>query len=189
MSGFSFKKFGNTNWKPGKYKARITDVKKKTSGTVTDEFDIGVVYTVVEGPMTGKVLHDTIYSKAFGFRLSPFMQAAGLDINREFKTADELIAYGIKEAKDRILFIDLENKEYNGKTYTNIKTWESIPTSISTAEEVMAEFDLKTDAAKELTDKLKESIKDEKGTPPSDEDDSPFPEVPTVDFNLDDFSV
>lgn len=142
--GFSFRTFtGNGVWNPGRYRMNISDIKRKTSGTEADEFDLMVIYRCTEGPMKGKTIPDTMYRKSFGFRLLPFLTALGLDTNREFSTVDALMDYGIKAAIGREVYVDLQNREYNGNKYNDIKTWAAVPTSVSTTADVLAEFNIK----------------------------------------------
>ena len=125
----------------GTYKVQITDIKFKTSGTGVTSNDMVVTYQVVDGPHVKKTIKDTIYEKAFSFRLKPFLQAVGVDTAREFNTTQELYAYGIKEAKGKILMIDVTVRKYNGSDYNDIKSFKPLPGSTTTTNEVLDAFD------------------------------------------------
>ena len=139
--GYSFNKVCSSVLPKGTYKVQITDIKFKTSSTGISSNDMVVHYTVAEGPCAKRTLNETISEKAFSFKLKPFLQAIGLDCNREFPTAKELYEWGIKEAKGRFLLVEVSIREYNGVEYNNITDYKAIPGSTTTTEEVLAEFE------------------------------------------------
>ena len=133
--GFSFNKVCSNVIPVGTYKAQIADIKFKTSGTATESYDMQVTYTIIEGPYAKKNVIDTIYEKAFSF-----LKACDVDVAKEFTTAKELYNYGIKEAKGKILMLELTTREYNGQLYNNVKGWAYIPGSSTTESEVLKAF-------------------------------------------------
>lgn len=139
---YSFNKVCSNIIPVGSYKAQITDIKFKTSGTGVEGYDMQVTYTISEGPYAKRVLIDTIYEKAFSFRLMPFLKACGIDTAREFATAKELYNYGVKEALNKFVLIEVNTREYNGNTYNNIKSISPIPGSTTTPEDVLNEFNV-----------------------------------------------
>lgn len=138
--GFSFNKVCSNVIPVGTYKAQIADIKFKTSGTVAESYDMQVTYTIIEGPYAKKNVIDTIYEKAFSFRLMPFLKACDVDVAKEFTTAKELYNYGIKEAKGKVVMLELTTREYNGQLYNNVKGWAHIPGSSTTESEVLKAF-------------------------------------------------
>ena len=137
---YSFRKLCSNLIPTGKYKAQITDVKFKTNSLGECSKDILVVYTIIEGEYAKKTVMDTIYEKAYDFRLMPFLTACKVDVNREFATAEEMFKFGLKEAKNKIVMIDISVKTYNGKDYNNITNIYPIAGSTVTAEDVAADF-------------------------------------------------
>lgn len=137
---FSFNKVCSNVVPVGTYKAQIADIKFKTSATAEESYDMQVTYTILEGPQAKRNVIDTIYEKSFSFRLMPFLKACGVDTAREFGTAKELYNYGIKEAKGKVLMIEVTTREYNGASYNNIKGWAKLPGSTTSEAEVMKAF-------------------------------------------------
>jgi hypothetical protein len=137
---YSFDKLCSNVIPTGKYKVQVTDIKFKMGATGEATKDILVTYTIVEGPQAKKVFSDTIYEKAFGFRLMPFLTACKVDTAREFSTAEELFKYGLKEAKGKILMLDITIKPYNGKDYNNVSDFSPLPDSTVTADDVLGEL-------------------------------------------------
>jgi hypothetical protein len=137
----------------GTYKAVVTDAKFRMSATGEASKDIVVTYTIAEGPMAKRTLMDTIYEKAFSFRLRPFLQACKVDMNREFASAEDLFQYGLKEAKGKTLTIEIGVRAYNGRDYNDVKSWSPLAGSTVSVEDVLKDFgdvsEPKADAVKE----------------------------------------
>lgn len=138
---FSFNKLCSNVLPKGTYKVIVDNINFKTSGTGALSNDMVVHYTVAEGPYAKRPLNETISEKAFSFKLKPFLKATGVDLNKEFATASELYNYGIKAAKGKILMVDVDIRNYNGTDYNQIKDYKPLPTSITSSEEVLAEFE------------------------------------------------
>jgi hypothetical protein len=137
---FSFNRLCSNVIPEGTYKAQITDIKFKTSSTGETSNDLQIHLTITEGEFAKRVVIDTIYEKAFSFRLRPFLIACGIDMNREFASAKELYEYGIKSAKGKIVLVTITVRPYNGADYNNIKDYAQLPGSTTSVEDVMAEF-------------------------------------------------
>lgn len=138
---FSFNKICSNVIPAGTYKAEITEIKFKTSSTGESLNDLQVKYTILEGAYAKRILAETISEKAFSFKLKPFLTACQIDMNREFNTAKELYEYGIRAAKGKIINIDVVVKPYNGVDYNNVNNYSPLPSSTTSVEDVMAEFD------------------------------------------------
>ena len=139
---FSFDKVCTNVIPKGTYKAQIADVTFKTSATGETSNDMVVRYLITEGEYAKRTVIDTIYEKAFSFRLKPFLKAAGVDTAREFDTARELYNYGVREAKGKNVMITVGTREYNGNIYNQIDSVAPMPSSTTSAEDVMKEFDM-----------------------------------------------
>lgn len=137
---FSFNDLCSNLIPDGRVKAQVTDLKFKVTATGESSNDIQVTFTIVEGPAAKKVHTETLYEKAASFRLKPFLVACKVDMNRQFATKEELYQFGLKEAKGKIIMIDIGHKTYNGKDYNEIKEFLPLPGSTSTADEALAEF-------------------------------------------------
>ena len=141
MAGFSFDKICSNNIPKGIYKASVEDIKfKVVDGAATN--DMQVHYRIVDGPYKGRTVVETISEKAFGFKLKPFLKAVGVDTAREFATAKELYAYGIKEAKNKTLMITVTINTFNGNEYNNVTEYSPLPGSTTSAADVVAELGL-----------------------------------------------
>lgn len=138
---FSLKSLCSNVLPAGTYKVVVEDIKLKVVEGVTTS-DIQVNYRVTEGSQKGKGIIDTIYESAFSFRLSPFAQAAGLDMNRQFTKKEEVLDYIIKSAKGAVLMVEVIIKNYNGNDYNNIKSFAALPGSSTTTDEVLKELNL-----------------------------------------------
>lgn len=138
--GYSFSKVCANVIPSGTYKAQITDIKFKDSNDHSTQYNMEVHYVVSEGSFAKRTFIDTIYEKAFSFRLKPFLNAVGIDMSREFSTAKELYDYGIREAKGKFLMVELGIRTYNGNEYNEVKGWAPVASSSTTAEEVLKEF-------------------------------------------------
>ena len=138
--GFSFNRICSNVIPAGTYKVQITDVKFKTSATGAASNDIQVHYAIVEGAYAKRTFIDTLYEKAFSFRLKPFLKACGIDMAREFDTARELYEYGIREAKGKVIMVELGTRTYNGNEYNDVKSFAPLPGSTTSAEDVAAVF-------------------------------------------------
>lgn len=154
----------------GTYKVIVEDIKYKNVEGVTTS-DLQVYYRVTEGSKKGSSLVETIGEQTFNFKLAPFAKATGLDMNREFPTTKELLDYVIKSAKSAVLMVEVIIKTFNENDYNNIKSYIALPGSSTTAEDVLADFNI-------------EPIKGEKPHL----DDLPFPETnaqPSVEPKID----
>jgi kynurenine formamidase len=140
--GFSFDKICNNNLPKGSYKALVEDIKFKTSASGEATNDMQVIYRISDGPFKGKTVSETISEKAFSFKLKPFLKAVGVDTAREFATAKELYAYGIKESKGKALMIDVSIRTYNGNEYNQVDGYAALPGSTTSAADVVAELGL-----------------------------------------------
>lgn len=139
---FSFDKVCTNVVPKGTYKAQIADVTFKTSSTGETSNDMVVRYVITEGEYAKRTVIDTIYEKAFSFRLKPFLKAAGIDTAREFETAKELYNYGIREAKGKSVMLTVGTREYNGNTYNQVDSVAPLPSSTTSMDDVMKEFDM-----------------------------------------------
>lgn len=137
---FNFDKLCSNLIPTGKYKVQVTDVKFKTNSLGECSKDIAITYTIAEGAYAKKTIADTIYEKAFSFRLKPFLVACKVDTTREFATAEEMFKFGLKEAKNKIVLIDIGTRLYNGKEYNQVTNVYPIADSSVTAEDVAADF-------------------------------------------------
>src|SRR5574344_1056464 len=126
----------------GTYKVQLVDIKFKTSSTGAASNDLVCKYMILEGPQAKKSVMDTIYEKAFSFRLKPFLKAAGVDTAKEFSNAKELYSYGIKASKGKIFNIELGIRKYNGNDYNQVNAFIPLPSSTSTAKDVSEIFGL-----------------------------------------------
>jgi len=156
----------------GRVKAQVTDIKFKVSPTGEASNDIVVNYTIAEGPSAKRTLVDTLYEKAASFRLKPFLIACKIDMNRQFATKEELYQFGLKEAKGKIIMIDIGVKTYNGKQYNEVTNYYPLPDSSTTADEALEEF-----GATEVKSKI--DVKDD-ALPES--LGGPVEEMPTLDI-------
>lgn len=176
--GFSFKKVCSNVIPVSTYKAQITEIKFKESGDKSTQYNMEVHYSISDGPYAKRTVVDTIYEKAFAFRLKPFLTAIGADLNREFETAKELYDYGIRQAKGKFVMLEVGIRTYNGNEYNEVKGWAPIPSSSTTAEDVMAEFDVNPAEMLPKTPRLMdipELSNDEDFTPIADVDDVDLP--------------
>ena len=137
---YSFSKVCSNVLPAGIYKAQISDVRFKSSSDGSTQYNMEVRYVISEGPYAKRTVVDTIYEKAFSFRLKPFLTAIGIDMAREFETAKELYNYGICESKDKFVMIEVGVRTYNGNEYNEIRTWAPVASSTTTADEVLKEF-------------------------------------------------
>lgn len=153
---FSFDKVCSNIIPVGKYKAQVTDVKFRTNSLGETSKDLAITLTIVDGAYNKRVVIDNIVEKAFSFRLKPFLTACKVDMAKEFATAEELYNYGMKEAKDKIVLIDLKIRTYNGKDYNNVDQYYPLPDSTTTSDEVLKEFDVEptVKAEKPATDSI-----------------------------------
>ena len=147
--GFSFNKVCSNVIPEGTYKAIISDVKFRTSSTGETFNDLQVHLTIADGAFAKKTLIDTIYEKAFSFRLKPFLNACNVDMSREFATAKELYEYGINSAKGKTVLVEVIIKPYAGVDYNNVKSYAPIPGSTTSLDDVMEEFNAPMEALTE----------------------------------------
>lgn len=137
---YSFEKLCSNTIPAGTYKVQVTDVKLTASVTGGTGKNFAVTYTIADGPMAKKTLTDTIFEKAYSFRLKPFLNACGVDLRREFATTEELIQYGANQAKGKIINITVTTRLYNGKEYNNVDSWQALPESRVSSADVLKEF-------------------------------------------------
>lgn len=180
---YSFNKICSNLIPTGKYKVQVTDVKFKTNSTGESSKDIVVTYTIVDGPLAKKTIQDTIYEKAFSFRLKPFLTACKIDMAREFATIEELYNYGIKEAQGKIILIDVTIRTYNGKEYNNVAAMYPLPGSTTSSADVLESFDVAPSVRAEVS--VKDFAEETISTPVSKEDEEPSLEATMDDIDLD----
>ena len=142
---FSFNSVCSNIAPKGTYVAVIDDIKFKTSSTGVTTNDMIIKYVITEGPYAKKVISETISEKAFGFKLKPFLKAAGVDTAKEFKTAEELYNYGITASKGKKIMLTLGIRYYNGNEYNQVDAYAALPGSTTTAEDVVAELGINID--------------------------------------------
>lgn len=133
----------------GRVKAQVTDIKFKAGATGEASNDIVVNWTIVEGPAAKRTLVETFYEKAASFKLKPFLTACKVDMTRQFATKEEVYNFALKEAKGKIVMIDVNIKTYNGKEYNEITGYTPLPDSKTTADEALEEFDIAPEAKTE----------------------------------------
>ena len=132
----NFKDIVGSVFKAGVYKVKVVSITPKTSGTQAGSNDLVVKYEFVDGIYKGRPFTNTIYEKAFSFRLEGFLVAAKVDMQKEFNTTAELFAYGIKEAVNKEMMIEMTVRTYQGKELNDIAKWIPIASSTTSAEEV-----------------------------------------------------
>ena len=141
MAGFSFDKICSNIVPKGIYKVVVEEIKfKVVDGNTTN--DMQVHYRIVDGPCKGRPVVETISEKTFSFKLKPFLKAVGVDTAREFASAKELYAYGIKESKGKTLMITVNINTYNGNEYNQVAEYTPLPGSTTSAADVVAELGL-----------------------------------------------
>lgn len=174
---YSFKDLCSNTLPAGNYKCQITEVKMKPTGDGASHFNLEVHYTVAEGTYAKRTFIDTIYEKA-SFRLKPFLTAIGTDMAREFDSLEALYDYGCKAATGKTVMVELGTRTYNGNTYNDVKSWSAMPSSTTTTEDVMAEFDTAPTVAAEpgVTAAAADAVFDLNDSPLADitDDDLPF---------------
>lgn len=164
---YSFDKICSNLIPTGKYKVQVTDIKFKSSITGEATHDLMVNYTIVDGPYAKRTLVDTIFEKSFSFRLKPFLQACKIDLAREFATAEELFRFGLTNAKNKIILIDIGVRSYNGKDYNQVTNFYPLPDSTVSATDVLDELGVSPEVkgmSKEDLDSL-EDLKEEVSEP------------------------
>jgi hypothetical protein len=137
---YSFNKLLSSILPAGTYKVVVDDAKFKTGKMGEESNDILVVFKVIEGPYAKRNVLHTIYEKAFSFRLPGFLKAAKVDMGREFTTAKELYSYGIKEAKGKVMQIEVGVRTYNGNDYNDVLKFIPTTSSTTTVEDVTKQF-------------------------------------------------
>lgn len=135
---FSFSNVCRNVIPAGTYEVQISDIKFKESDK--GQYNLEVHYVIVKGAYEKRTIVDTIYEKAFSFRLKPFLTAVGVDLAREFETAKELYEYGIRTSKGKIIMAEIGVRTYNGNEYNEVKTWAPVASSTTSIDDVMAEF-------------------------------------------------
>lgn len=138
---YSWKKVLSNVLPVGTYKVIVTSINFKTSSTGVATNDMVVHYTVADGPYAKRTLTETISEKAFSFKLKPFLKAVGADMDREFATAAELYNYGIKASQGKTIMVDVGIRVYNGTEYNQINDYKPLPGSVTSSEDVLAEFE------------------------------------------------
>lgn len=137
---YSFNKVCSNVIPVGSYKVQIQDIKFKTSSSGTATNDLVVMYLVADGVSKGKTFSETISEKAFSFKLKKFLSGVGVDMSREFATAQELYNYGISSAKGKFLMVELGIRTYNGNEYNQVNDYAPLPSSSTSVEDVLSEF-------------------------------------------------
>ena len=138
--GYSFNKICSSVIPAGTYECQISDIKFKTNPDGSMSNNMEVHYIITKGTYAKRTLIDTIYEKAFSFRLKPFLKAVGVDMAREFSSAKELYDYGIREAKGKTLILEVSTRTYNGNEYNDVKSFSALPSSSTSADEVLNAF-------------------------------------------------
>lgn len=139
---FSLKSLCSNVLPAGTYKVVVEDVKLKVGEGGVKTSDLQVFYRVTDGVNKGKGLVETISENTFSWKLSPFLQATGLDMNREFSTKDEMMDYIVKAAKGAVIMAEVVIKQYNGNDLNNIKSYSPLPGSSTTTEDVLADLNI-----------------------------------------------
>jgi hypothetical protein len=143
---FSFNNVCRNTLPAGTYEVQINEVKIKGTPEKGALYNLEVHYVVSKGAYAKRTLVDTIYEKAFSFRLKPFLSAVGIDLNREFDTAKELYEYGAAMAKGKTILVEVGERTYNGNVYNEVKTWSPLPSSTTSVDDVISEFNTIPDA-------------------------------------------
>lgn len=162
----------------GTYKANIEKMEFVPSKNDASIYNAKVTYRITEGTYAKRVVLDTI-STAFASKLNSFLVAAGVDMNKEFASMNELYAYGIKAAVGKTVMIDLSIRKYNGQDYNQVDDYKPLPGSTTSVADVMAAFG--GDVAGDLPEPEKPTIADI--TPATEAKDEA---EPNLDINLDD---
>lgn len=173
--GYSFKTLCSNLIPAGEYKAIITDLKYALAGTATQ-----VTLTIAEGPYAKRVHIETINEKAYSFRLMPLLNAAKVDVSREFGTKEELFKFGFANAKGQTIVIEMGTRTYNGQEYNNVVTFKPVAGSTTSFEDVTLSFDEAPQVKGNSLDGMvtEETTSEVRDTKDSDE--------PVLDIDLDD---
>lgn len=143
---FSFNNVCRNTLPAGTYEVQINEVKIKCDPAKGVMNNLEVHYVVSKGSYAKRTLVDTIHEKAFSFRLKPFLTAVGVDFNREFDTAKEMYEYCAAIAKGKTILVEVGERTYNGNVYNEVKSWSPMPSSTTSVEDVMSEFNTIPDA-------------------------------------------
>ena len=138
---FSFNKLLVSLVPNGTYKAEVSKVEFVQSKNNAEQYNCKVTLAIKEGTYAKRTVLDTI-STAYISRFKQFLQAAKVDLNKEYSTINELFNAGVKGATGKELMIKVSSKTYNGNDYNQIDEYTPIPGSTTTAAEVLKEFTL-----------------------------------------------
>lgn len=175
---YSFKNLCTNVVPKGTYKATIEKMEFVPSAKDPSIYNAKVTCRISEGTQAKRTVLDTI-STAFPTKLQSFLKSAGVDMNKEFATMQEMYNYGIKAGVGKSVMIDVSIRKYNGNDYNQIDDYKPLPGSTTSAADVAAAFgDLNVDmeVAPEKATVADLAIATEDAT-----DDEP-----TLDINLDD---
>ena len=159
----------------GKYKAQVTDMKFAAGGSKS----ILITLTISEGAFSKRVHIETIPEKAYSFRLMPFLKACKVDVDREFKTAEEMYKFAFASAKGKTIIIGMGIRTYNGQEYNNVTDFSPLPDSTVSVEDVAASFGENPEVK---GNSLEGMVEEETNIP----DNTPAADEPELDINLDD---
>lgn len=130
----------------GVYDVVVDKAEFATSKVGASSNIIKVTYKITTGEFAGRVLFDNIGEKAYSFRLMPLLSACGVDLDREFSTAQEVYNFGINAIKGKPVRVEVIHREYNGKTYPNVKSVLAVSTSTTSSTEVDSLFSKNVDS-------------------------------------------
>lgn len=177
--GFSFKGLCTNVVPKGTYKSTIEKMEFVPSKNDASVYNAKVTFRINEGTYAKRTVLDTI-STAFASKLSSFLTAAGVDMNKEFTSMAELYTFGIKAAVGKAVMIDVSIRKYNGQDYNQVDDYKPLPGSTTSAAEVLAAFN--TDEVKtEIPEPEKPTVADIPTL-----DDTGNDAEPSLDINLDD---
>lgn len=141
---FSFNKLLVSLVPNGTYKAEVSKVEFVQSKNNAEQYNCKITLTIKEGTYAKRTVLDTI-STAYISKFKQFLQAAKVDLNKEFSTINELFNAGVKAATSKELMIKVSSKTYNGNDYNQVDEYTPISGSTTTAAEVLKEFTLNSE--------------------------------------------
>ena len=156
---FSFKKLLVTLIPNGTYKATVSKMEFVQSTTNPANYNCKVTLTIAEGTYAKRTILDTI-STAYSSKLSKFLTATGVDMNKEYDSMEELYKAGIKAAKDKEVMIKVSSKSYQGNDYNQIDEYNPIPGSTTSAADVLKEFGTAPDLKPQLDTEVEVTVEE-----------------------------
>lgn len=175
---YSFKGLCTNVVPKGTYKTTIEKMEFVPSAKDPSVYNARVTLRITEGTHAKKTILDTI-STAFPSKLQAFLKSAGVDMNKEFATMQEMYAYGIKAGVGKVVMVDVSIRKYNGNDYNQIDDYKPLPGSTTSAADVAAAFGEIDDVNMEVAPE-KATIEDLDATT------NDNGEEPALDINLDD---